>query len=319
MTEQIYVTSYTTPDLDGTACTYGYAEFLNKIGKSAQGVVFGTIHRETQFVLHAFKIPPLLSAEKCITKKSAIILVDASDRRGISSSIQNEQVIEIIDHRKINEAHLFRNAKVQIELVGSAATLIAEKFFSEKIKPSKEAAALLYSAIISNTINFKASVTTPRDHTMAKYLLSFFEIPLNYIHKMFSYKSIFQKSLKETILDDFATFNFGGFEVGIAQLEIIDVNSFITKNISPLESILQKIKQEEKLDYIFLSFIDLDKGNNIFFVIDNETKQLLEKVLEITFKDSIANKEPLLMRKQIVPLLKEYLECTDFHQSKNKE
>ena len=71
--------------------------------------------------------------------------------------------IEVVDHRAVNEADKFQNAKIQIEMVGSAATLIAEKFLHATTSTSPESAALLYSAIISNTINFQANVTTDRD------------------------------------------------------------------------------------------------------------------------------------------------------------
>src|SRR3989344_3305836 len=160
MTENILITSYKNPDLDGTACTFAYTEYLQKNGKNVVAAVFGTPSREAQFVFKTFKILPLKNAEKIIGKVKDIILVEASDTSGISWKIDPTKVIEIIDHRKIHEAHKFFNAKTQIELVGSAATLIAEKFHNNKTTITSESASLLYSAIISNTINFQAKVTT---------------------------------------------------------------------------------------------------------------------------------------------------------------
>ncbi|HRN71056.1 MAG TPA: DHH family phosphoesterase, partial [Candidatus Woesebacteria bacterium] len=199
------ITAYENPDLDGTACAYAYAEFLNKNGGDVVAGIYGKIHREAQFVFDKFDIKPLADADKLNNEIDSIIIVDASDIRGLSDKINPAKVIEIIDHRKVNEADKFPNAKVQIELVGSAGTLIAEKFYESRTSISKESAVLLYSAIVSNTINFKANVTTERDHKMAEWLLSQFELPDNFVHEMFKFKSTFTQPLAEIIEGDFST------------------------------------------------------------------------------------------------------------------
>jgi manganese-dependent inorganic pyrophosphatase len=298
------VTAYENPDVDGTACAYAYAEFLNKQGTEALAVVFGVPHREAQFVMKEFKIEGFAKGEEHLAEK--VVLVDASDLRGLSDKLAPNQVIEIIDHRKIHEAEKFPNAKSQIELVGSAATLIAEKFKAASIEPSEEAAALLFSAIVSNTINFQAKVTTDRDQEMAEWLQSFVEIPDDYVHRMFADKSAFTKNLKETMEDDYAMFDFGK-QVGIAQLEIVDVDNFIDKNKEEIQEALKTLKKEKEMKLCFLTTIDLEKGFNIFVTIDDETEQILSQVLQISFDERKAKREGIIMRKEIIPLLKAHI------------
>jgi manganese-dependent inorganic pyrophosphatase len=298
------VTAYENPDVDGTACAYAYAEFLNKQGTEALAVVFGVPHREAQFVMKEFKIEGFAKGEEHLAEK--VVLVDASDLRGLSDKLAPNQVIEIIDHRKIHEAEKFPNAKSQIELVGSAATLIAEKFKAASIEPSEEAAALLFSAIVSNTINFQAKVTTDRDQEMAEWLQSFVEIPDDYVHRMFADKSAFTKNLKETMEDDYAMFDFGK-QVGIAQLEIVDVDNFIDKNKEEIQEALKTLKKEKEMKLCFLTTIDLEKGFNVFVTIDDETEQILSQVLNISFDERKAKREGIIMRKEIIPLLKAHI------------
>lgn len=307
---KLLVTPYKNPDLDGTACAFGYAEFLRKNGKDVVAAVFGKPHREAQFVLDKFNIPALEDAEKVVNNVEGIIIVDASDLRGLSDKIQPDKVVEIIDHRKIHEAHKFLNAKAQIELVGSAATLIAEKFYNNKTTISPESAELLFSAIVSNTINFQANVTTERDHKMADWLKTKFSLPKNYVHEMFSDKSQFKKSLKETIIDDFATYNFNNRNLGIAQLEIINVEDFIRENLVELREILEELKKEKTLDLIFLTCIDLEKAFNEIVVIDVDTQKFVEQALKVKFEDGVTKRDRILMRKEIVPLIKEVLETS---------
>ena len=304
---RIIITGYSNPDLDGTACAIAYAELLKKQGKNAKVALFGTLHKEAEFVFKTFNIDKPDQAENILNQEDKLILVDASDLRGISNLIDPKQVIELIDHRKVNQADKFPNAKIQIELVGSCATLIAEKFLKEKITITTSSAALLYSAIISNTVNFQANVTTDRDKKTCKWLVSKFDLPEGYIQKMFKAKSIFKKPLKEVFENDFATFTFHSKQLGIAQLEIVNTDDFVNKNKDEIQKILTEIKEERNLDLIFLSVIDLEKIKNTFIVIDESSKKLLEQALGVKFKNNIAHKNGITMRKTIVPMVKELL------------
>lgn len=307
---RIIVTAYSNPDLDGTASAIAYAELLKKQSKNARVAFFGTPHREAQFVFKTFDIDKPAQAENILNQEDRLILVDASDLRGISNLIYPKQVIEIIDHRQVNQADKFPNAKIQIELVGSCATLIAEKFFKEKIIIATSSAALLYSAIISNTVNFQANVTTDRDKKMCDWLVKQFDLPKGYIHKMFVAKSVLKKTLKEIFYDDFATFEFRSRKLGIAQLEIVNTDEFVCKNKDEIQQALTKIKEEKKLDLIFLSLIDLEKIKNTFIVIDEPSKKLLKQALGIRFENNISHQEGIMMRKTIVPIIKDLLIST---------
>ena len=307
MQNNTLITGYTNPDLDATACAIAYGEFLQKSGQEVVVALFGTPHREAQFALDYFQVASPLNAEGLVNEQTHVILVDASDLRGISEILVPNQVIEIIDHRKVHEADKFPNAKTQIELVGSAATLIAEKFFANNVTISSSSAGLLYSAIISNTVNFQADVTADRDRKMADWLRKNVVIPEGYIKQMFTAKSQFKKSLKEVIEDDFASFEFNGHTLGVAQLEIVNVQELITTRLPEITAALADIQSERGLEYIFLTAIDLHEATNTFVVIDNKTQKLLEECLDVAFVDRVAGKQGIMMRKTIVPLIKEKL------------
>ena len=102
----------------------------------------GTIGLPQREALFALKKVNAKFEEIKLSAQDQIILVDASEVKAIPA-VPPSQVIEIIDHRKIHEADKFSNAKVQIELVGAAATLVAERFYKEKVELSKESASLL--------------------------------------------------------------------------------------------------------------------------------------------------------------------------------
>jgi len=301
----ILVTAYESPDLDGSACAYAYAEFLNKTGTSAVAAISGEMHKEANFVFDKFNIPKLPNAEDFVASSNGIVLVDSSELLAISNKIEPKKVIEIIDHRKANDAAKFLNAKLQIELVGSCATLISERFYMKGVEPSKESAILLYSAIVSNTINFKNNITSNRDRKMAEYLKSKIELPKNYVSEMFAFKSKLDGSLEEIFDADLAKVRINGKLFIILQLEINGVEEFAKKNMPVLEAVFGRIKKKESADYIFATLIDIEKAFNLFICFDDETKVILENALKIKFTRNLSKREGILMRKEIIPKLKE--------------
>jgi hypothetical protein len=72
--------------------------------------------------------------------------------------------------------------------------------------------------------------------------------------------------------------------------------------------ILDKLKQELGLDYIYQSTIELEGNKNLFLAKEPEFKNILEKTLGVKFEGNLAIRDGLIMRKQIGPLMKEYLE-----------
>jgi manganese-dependent inorganic pyrophosphatase len=304
----ILITGYVNPDLDAVAGTIAYSEFLNKTGRNSIVGLIGEPHDEAKYILDNYHIeyPQIIPNADNFDE---VILVDASDLIGIEGKIAPEKVIEIIDHRKVHEADKFPNAKVQIELVGSASTLVAEKFIQNGIEISKESAILLCGAITSNTLNFKGGVTTDRDRVAFEYLNKIAQLPLDFSKELFKSKSdLSGDKLKERILGDLAWFNMGNKKVSVAQIEMVGAEKLIEERSNEIMNIIEETKNEMQLDIIFMNIIELDECKNYFVSNDRETQKLLEKILDIKFNGSVAERPNLIMRKQIVPLLKEELE-----------
>lgn len=289
------VTCYVNPDLDGFAGAIAYNEFLQKTGKDSVVGIIGDPSDEVRYILDRFSLASPLAIENA-DNFNEVVLVDASDLNGLEGKISAEKVIEIIDHRKVHEADKFPRAKVQIELVGAAATLVAEKFMQNKIEISKESAMLLCGAIISNTLNFKGGVTTDRDKITAEWLNKVAKLPEDFWEELFVAKSGLIK-------------NMGDKKVGIAQIEIIGAQKLVAERNAETIQVLDEIKKEMSLDFIFQNTIELKDAKNFFVTHDSKTQELLEKVLKVQFDGAVAERPNLIMRKQIVPLLKDELEA----------
>lgn len=300
------ITSYENPDLDGVACIVAYSEFLNSKGSNARSFITGVPHPEAEWALRQTKVKiPTLNSET----DDEVVIVDVSTPVALSNFINIEKVIEVIDHRKISRAEEFPNAKKQIELVGAAATLIAEKFFYKKLKPRKSTAMLLYGAIASNTLNFKANVVTSRDLKMAKWLRTIGEISNDFTHDMFLAKSNFGKrSMKEVILADLSrSTKIGDKEIAIAQLEIIGVKNLFASRHQEIYDALVEIKKDLKADMIFLSAVDLESGFNGFVYTNEDEKNLIMSTLGAREEGNYLIRDGVILRKEIQPILAEFV------------
>ncbi len=304
----ILVTSYINPDLDGVACALAYGEFLQKTGRLAEVGVLGEPHIEAQYVLDRFGIEPPLKIEND-ADFDKVILVDTCYEGSVLGKVTPIKVIEIIDHHLAGGEEKFTQAKIQIEAVGAAATLVAERFIQNQVEMSKESAILLFGAIISNTLNFKGRVATDRDKVAAAWLNQTAQLPQDFWKDLFAAKSDLSGSrLAEGLRGDFAISGIELKKVGIAQLEIIGAQKLITERRDEIIKVLAGIKQEKDLDIVFLNIIDLEEDQNFFIAQDLVTQKLLEKILDIEFNEVVAVRPNLIMRKQIVPLLKQEID-----------
>jgi len=305
---KILITPKINPDLDGVACAYAYAKFLNITQKENQYVagIYGKPQVEARFLLEKLKINNGLvyNPEDNFDK---FIIVDASDVKGMPSIMRPLDVIEVIDHRETHKAmELFPNANIQIEPVGAAATLIFEKFKEISFPFDENIMFLLYGAIFSNTLNFKSDIVSDRDVEAVKFIGNNLTslVPSGMIDEMFKYKTEYIiHNFEEVIKDDFKIFDYNG-KLGIAQIEGFDFENLINIQKEQISDVLKKIKDENQLNYIFLTAADIKNGYNIFLVIDEITKRLLAGRMGLIFNaDNVARNSKLLLRKQILPLI----------------
>ena len=307
----VFVTTYRNPDLDGVACSVAYAEFLRAQGIDARAGIFGHGDRETQFVMDKVGADMPEDAEGIVQECEAIVLTDTTEAQTISPAIDVEKVTEIIDHRAHHDAHRFPHVRIRIELVGAAATLVAERFRDAGITPSRAAATLLYCAIASHTINFRAHVTTERDRTIAQWLNAIAGVDDAFVHAMFRARSHFDSpaALERFLYDECAVFTLAGKVVGITQVEFVNVVQCIADHYALLTvfnaaAMQGKNKRNTVLDYAFVTMVDLDVCRNTFIATHAPSRALVEAVLQVTFDArGVAHYDDIIMRKEIVPRL----------------
>lgn len=94
----------------------------------------------------------------------------------------------------------------------------------------------------------------------------------------------------------------------IFQMEIVGTDELIDQRLDEIKDIISDIIKDRKLDYCFLNIIDTLKAYNYILAIDQSTEALLKDVLRLEFKDGIVKTGYIIMRKEIMAKIKDYLE-----------
>ncbi len=102
------------------------------------------------------------------------IILDISIPEVINHMIPDSQILEIIDHHPGYEVYWHERIgnKAIIEKIGAVATSVFEWWGEcwDYNKMSPEIVKLLLAAVLDNTLNFNAKITTSRDHDAANNL-----------------------------------------------------------------------------------------------------------------------------------------------------
>lgn len=297
------VTSYIKPDIDGISSMYAYAELLRKMGDNAEYYYEGQARKEVQIVLETYGIE--LKTTSQIFSDDEVILVDTNGLRDLPKAINANQIKEVIDHHRMNEwLSKQKDIKIQIEMIGAAATLVAERFKNNNIDISRESAILLYNGIISNTMNLKISMTTQKDKEMAHWLKQKYpEITEEKTRAIFIKKSEITDRLREEMevefKDEFITISWS-----MGQLEIANVEEFLNSNEEKVRAILKKVKDENNVDYISVNCMDIINGYTIILAENEATANIISDAINVKFINLKAKIDKLVSRKEIIKIIR---------------
>jgi inorganic pyrophosphatase/exopolyphosphatase len=293
-------------DIDILACSIAYNELqklLNPAIDSVALIPYGFTESVTKTILTwALEYSTEIPAEE-----SEFVIVDISNPDYLPEFVKLDKVVTVIDHHSGFESYwkekLGENST--INLIGACATLIWEEWkkAGKAGEISQTSAALLQTAILSNTLNFEASVTSDRDRNSYAQLQRHSNLPSDWVNTYFTEqqesitKDIESAVIKDTYPKKFENLNM---EIYIAQLELWD-GKIMQRN---LEKIARAIKTKSNRNWFFTSPV-ISEGKTYIMTENRQIQQLLQKALSIKFGYNLAVTNRLWLRKEIIKLIDE--------------
>ena len=288
-------------DIDAYACAVAYAELLNLLGEPA--IAYSSA------VLNESITPTILSwnsefSTSYVPKsEDTFTIVDVSEPKYLDAVVAIDRVDEVIDHH-VGFGDFWsakRQTKVTLDFIGAAATLIYEKWIQADrfLDMSETSARLLLSAILDNTLNFQAAITSNRDHAAYAALLPIANLPEDWTSIYFSEcQSKIMRDIQIALKNDTKMQTFkqlGGEEIAIGQLVIWDAREIVDTRIGELSSTMH-----DKSSWWFINVVSISEGISYFITDNNAIKEWAEKLLKVSFVDEVAKADRLWLRKEIV-------------------
>lgn len=285
-------------DIDAYASCIAYAKLLNLKGIKAKAISTAQINESITPSL--MKLTPKLDEHKP-SKEDKYIVIDISNKDYFETFVREEKIIGIIDHH-IGYEQYWKNKlkeKAQIEFIGSVATIIVELYEKENLMEqiSKDLAILLMSAILDNTLNLKAKITTERDIIVYKKLEKIIKDE-TYPEKYFKECQLeINCNLKKAIENDTKIENINDILPPIfAQLTIWEKDR-ILENKQIIYETLNSIGTKWMLNLICIK-----DGKSYLIVKDIEVQDNIEKLFYEKFQNDIIKLDNVWLRKEIVKL-----------------
>ena len=291
-------------DIDAYASCVAYVKLLNAMGVDAVFASSATINASVSSVVRRYD--HMILGNYVPQKDDKFIVLDVSNPDFIDKIVQKSNLIEIIDHHTGFETYWNKNGrKVQIEFIGSVATIIFEKIVeankTEILNP--DMCKLLIAAILDNTLNLKASITTDRDLKAYKMLSKIGRVPKSFKDEYFnSCQEEINKNIVLAIEKDVKTENISKeFPSVFGQLTIYSKQPIFNK-LGEIERFFESFNKPW-----ILNLICIKDGKSYIFSSRN-AKRTIETLFCKKFKNNVLTLSKFMLRKQIIKQARELLE-----------
>ena len=278
---------------------------LDDLADDAKKVMSSTRYGSYPVLNEANEVVGNLSRFHVISnKKKKLIQVDHNERAQAVDGIDEAEILEILDHHRVADIQTGNPIYFRNEPLGCCSTIIAKRFFENDIEPSREAAGLLCSAIISDTLFFKSPTCTPVDEKICRKLAEIAGVDLDTyaIELLKAGTSLKGKTCEEIFNQDFKPFVIQGTKVGVAQVNTMDIEGFMPLK-DDMIAYMNKKAEEIGADMTMLLLTDIIKEGSQILVAGKDPA-IAEETFNIKLENDMAFLPGVLSRKkQVVPPL----------------
>lgn len=206
-----------------------------------------------------------------------VILVDHNEVDQSIRGIETANVREIIDHHRLDALKTDLPIFIDAEPLGSSCTIVYQQFLRNNIVPSKEAAVVLLSGIIADTLILRSPTTTDTDRLAAGALGAIcgeFDIQ-KFGQKMFELSArLVNSDPSKTITADFKKYKENGVRFGVGQCEVTTLADYAEYSAKFLEK-LEEVRKAENLDWAMLMITDVIRERSILLTTGHKSTRKL--------------------------------------------
>lgn len=306
---KVYVTGHKSPDTDSIAAAISYSYLKRQLGMDAVAARAGEPNKETKFALDYFKVeaPVLLTnvARKSESdEKTKIILVDHNESKQCVDGIKDADVLELIDHHRLGDFETESPIFILIRPVGCVNTVIYGLYKQNGVKPSKEVAGMMLSAIISDTVLFRSPTCTEEDKKAVKELAEIAGVDYEKygMDMLKAGADISDYPAVKLAHNDTKEFEAGGKTFSCGQISVMDVDPINAKKADIMKA-LEATKAEKNYEASYLMVTNI-LTEDTFLWFTKGAEEAAEKAFGKKAEDGMVYLPKVMSRKkQVAPFL----------------
>ena len=238
-------------------------------------------------------------------RKKQVILVDHNEKNQAVDGVEEADVLEIIDHHRLSSIETMGPVFFRNQPVGCTATIVYQMYQEAGVEVDPTNAALLCSAIISDTLMFRSPTCTPLDEKTARTLAEIAGIDIeSFAQEMFNAGSNLRgKSAEEICFLDFKQFTVNDTVFGVGQ-----VNSMSAEELKEIKNIvlphLEKARQNHGLNMIFFMLTNIITESSELLCCGPEAREKILSAYDLADDtEELMLKGVVSRKKQLVPTL----------------
>ena len=242
--------------------------------------------------------------------KKKVILVDHNEKNQAVDGIEEAEIVEIIDHHRLGNIETMGPVFFRNQPLGCTATIIYKMYCEHNLVPEKDVAALLCSAIISDTLILKSPTCTADDIEACKKLAKIAGIDIEeYGRAMFKAGSnIESRTPKDLFNRDFKKFSVGDVVIGVGQVNCMEQEE--VQNIKvKMKDYISTVTGDNGMDMVFFMITNvLDGGSEVLCSGKNASATISQAFNVGTTDDSVYLDGVVSRKKQMLPAIMEALQ-----------
>jgi manganese-dependent inorganic pyrophosphatase len=228
-----------------------------------------------------------------------LILVDHNELDQAVAGAEYAQILEIVDHHRLDAPKTPEPISVQTRPVGSTCTIVWQEFGAHGIEVPPDIGLILFSGILSDTVNLQSPTATDVDRRAIEALERITGLSRDeQTKRLFSrLKALQERDPHEVVGADFKVYEEAGLRFGQAEVTtLIDASSYAERLIGALED----TAREKGLAWTMLMITDVVKGNSLLLTNgfrDGDGRLVYQKLGERMYRLSGV----LSRKKQLLP------------------
>ena len=238
-------------------------------------------------------------------RKKRVILVDHNEKTQAVDGIEEADILEIIDHHRLGNLETIGPVFFRNQPVGCTATIIYQMYQENGVEIDFTTAALLCSAIISDTLMFRSPTCTPLDKMTAELLAQIADINIEeHAMNMFDAGSNLKgKTAEEICFMDFKQFAVNQMTFGVGQINSMNQEELdaIKEKVS---GCLETLREKHGLDMIYFMLTNIIEESTELLCCGHGAKAIVIGAFDLSEDEEKALLKGVVSRKkQLVPAL----------------